>query len=114
MLHLRSAFRSSMLNRREVQYLVARQALSRIRGPCQITTHERSGLGPSALTSSGRIRLANGGEIDADVLAQPVLWKESHPPTYTAVAHAVFARVGGYDFQWKGASHAGGGVDSDF
>ena len=41
------------------------------------------------MTSSGRIRLANGGEIDADVLAQPVLWKESHPPTYTAVAHAV-------------------------
>ena len=44
MLHSRSAFRSSMLNRREVQYLVARQALSRIRGRCQITTHERSGL----------------------------------------------------------------------
>ena len=39
-----SAFRSSMLNRREVQYLVARQALSRIQRPRQITTRERSGL----------------------------------------------------------------------
>jgi hypothetical protein len=33
-----------MLNRREVQYLVARQALSRNPSQCQITTRERSGL----------------------------------------------------------------------
>ena len=34
-----------MLNPREVQYLVARQALSRIPDPCQVTARERSGLG---------------------------------------------------------------------
>ena len=37
-LHLGSAFRSSMLNRREVQYLVARQALSRI--PRPVSDHD--------------------------------------------------------------------------
>ena len=38
MLHLRSALRLSVLSPREVQYLVARQALSRIQDPCQITS----------------------------------------------------------------------------
>ncbi len=34
-----------LLNPREVQYLVTRQALSRFPGACQVTTRERSRLG---------------------------------------------------------------------
>ena len=48
MLHSRSAFRNDDLNRREVQYPVTRQALSRIQKPSQITTRERSGLARAA------------------------------------------------------------------
>ncbi len=48
-----------LLNPREVQYLVTRQALSRFPGACQVTTRERSRLGDviaamiTAITGTG-------------------------------------------------------------
>ncbi|WP_412768579.1 dienelactone hydrolase family protein [Mycobacterium canetti] len=49
-LHLRSAFPSGSLNRREVQFFLAGQALSHIDTPKLTTFHEKSGLTPDRVT----------------------------------------------------------------
>lgn len=57
--------------------------------------------GLSDLTPSGRVRLTDENTIPADVLAQPISWRTSgQTPALNCVAHAVFARVGGYRSSW--------------
>jgi hypothetical protein len=58
---------------------------------------------PDELTPTGRARLRPGRQITADVFAQPEQWNESGSK-FTAIAHAVFARKGHWDFKWMGAS----------
>src|SRR5271156_6462204 len=54
-LHLRSAFPSGSLNRREVQLSLAGQALSLIYTPTLTTIHEKSGLGVLGETATGEL-----------------------------------------------------------
>lgn len=55
------------------------------------------------LTPTGRVRLRSGQQVTADVFAQPEQWNENGSQ-FTAIAHAVFARKGHWNFRWKGAS----------
>lgn len=53
-------------------------------------------------TPSGRVRLRPGREIEAAVFAQPETWTREER-RFTAIAHAVLARLGDPDFEWDSA-----------
>jgi hypothetical protein len=54
------------------------------------------------LTHSGRVRIRPGREVEAAVFAQPETWVRDER-RFTAIAHAVFARLGDPRFEWSSA-----------
>ncbi len=64
------------------------------------------------LTISGRGRLRPGRRINAGIFAQTEGW-DPEAGRFTAIAHAVFARLGDPKFEWQGAELLSTGDNSN-